>query len=80
MAPQKSEFEVGDRVCHPTRGDGTVMEGKDGDERLYILFDDGETHRYKQSSLHKITLLNPKPGALIELRVDVISSSPQAHV
>ena len=44
---------IGTRVDHPEHGPGTVLEHM-GDGRTRIAFDNGEEHRYKPASLHKI--------------------------
>ena len=46
-------FPVGARVRHETHGAGTVVEHM-GDGRTRIKFANGEEHRYKSSSMHKI--------------------------
>ena len=45
---------VGTRVSHPTRGIGSVTEHME-DGRVRVKFDDGDEHRYKRSSWHKLT-------------------------
>ena len=52
-------FEVGARVLHPKHGKGTVTELLE-DARIVVMFDIGESHRYRPSSLHK---LSPDPSA-----------------
>ena len=58
-------FTVGDRVCHPTRGVGTVVPSYMGDARVFVTYDgiegegvEGETHRYTKKALAegKLTL------------------------
>ena len=53
-------FAVGDRVRHKDRGLGTVGEHM-LDGRTAIVFEGGEMHRYKQSSMHKIELVEAAP-------------------
>lgn len=50
-------FDEGARVRHKTRGLGTVIELM-ADGRTRVLFDDGDEHRYKPSSMHKIWIDN----------------------
>ncbi len=45
---------VGTRISHPTRGIGSVTEHME-DGRVRVKFDDGDEHRYKRSSWHKLT-------------------------
>ena len=46
-------FEVGVRVVHPKHGAGVVAELM-ADGRTRVAFDNGEEHRYKPSSMHKL--------------------------
>ena len=46
--------EVGTRISHPTRGIGSVTEHME-DGRVRVKFDDGDEHRYKPSSWHKLS-------------------------
>jgi len=47
-------YEVGARVLHPKHGKGTVTEMLE-DARIVVMFDIGESHRYRPSSLHKLS-------------------------
>ena len=49
-------IEVGVRLNHPERGPGIVVEIME-DGRTRVRFDSGEEHRYKPSSLTKLTLV-----------------------
>ena len=51
--PPLASFEIGTRVRHHERGLGTVAELMD-DGRTRVAFDNGEEHRYKNASLHKL--------------------------
>jgi uncharacterized protein (UPF0216 family) len=46
-------FQVGTRVKHPTHGAGVVAELME-DGRTRIVFDEGEEHRYRPASMHKL--------------------------
>ena len=46
--------EVGTRIVHPTRGIGSVTEHME-DGRVRVKYDDGDEHRYKRSSWHKLS-------------------------
>ena len=48
------EWAPGARVFHSVRGPGAVVEIME-DGRTKVRFDSGEEHRYKPSSMHKIT-------------------------
>ena len=50
-------FALGARVHHESRGAGTVKELMD-DGRTRVRFDSGEEHRYRPSSVHKLTSLD----------------------
>ena len=52
----RAKFPLGSRVRHPDRGVGTVTEHME-DGRTRIAFDEGDEHRYKPSSMHKIVLV-----------------------
>jgi hypothetical protein len=54
-------FLVGDRVRHGKRGLGTVSEIMP-DGRTRVEFDEGESHRYRESSIHKLELVEAMPG------------------
>ena len=62
-SPPSYKFAVGTRVKHPTRGNGTVTELLQDESRSRVLFDSGEEHRYKPSSMHKIVPLEIAAGA-----------------
>ena len=47
-------FALGARVNHPMHGPGRVVEHMD-DGRTRVQFDNGESHRYKPQSLHKLS-------------------------
>ena len=53
--PQQPQpvFALGTRVRHRERGLGSVTEMMD-DGRTRVAFDNGEEHRYKPASLHKL--------------------------
>ena len=51
--PPPPVYEVGTRVRHRERGLGRVAELMD-DGRTRVSFDNGEEHRYKDASLHKL--------------------------
>jgi len=51
------KFAVGDRVRHGLRGIGTVTEHM-ADGRTRVLFDSGEEHKYKPSSMSKLVYEN----------------------
>jgi len=53
------KYAVGDRVMHGTRGVGTVAEHMD-DGRTMVRFDNGEEHRYKPSSIPKLSLVRAR--------------------
>ena len=57
-ASSKFAFEVGVRVSHPKRGNGTVaaLEGDGGKTR--VNFDSGESHAYDTASAAKLTELD----------------------
>ena len=46
--------EIGERLRHPGRGLGRVVEHME-DGRVKVAFESGEEHRYKPASLHKLT-------------------------
>ena len=52
----KHAMAVGTRVKHATRGLGTVTEVME-DGRTKIMFADGSEHKYKASSMHKISAM-----------------------
>ena len=56
-AKQPFPFAVGARVRHTGRGAGAVAEHM-ADGRTRIVFDGGEEHRYKPSSLYKLAKLS----------------------
>ena len=57
-------FAVGTRVRHVTRGAGTVSDHMpDGSGRTSVAFDNGEVHRYKPKSTHKLEELSAKRQA-----------------
>ena len=47
-------FQVNTRVKHPKHGAGVVTELME-DGRTRVVFDDGEEHRYKSASMHKLS-------------------------
>ena len=47
-------YDVGTRVCHPSRGPGKVVELME-DGRTRVAFESGEEHRYKPESMYKLT-------------------------
>ena len=55
-----ASFTVGCEVIHHKRGHGVVQKTPPGDARLYVMFDDGALHRYKDASLAtgKVQLAN----------------------
>ncbi len=55
MTPQAVEYKVGTTVKHITRGLGKVVDLLP-DGRVRVHFANGEDHRYKPSSMHKLTL------------------------
>ena len=55
-SPPLPAFAVGDRVRHKDRGVGIVAESL-SDGRMPVIFEDGDTHRYKPSSLYKFALV-----------------------
>jgi len=55
-APKKSPLVLGERVVHETHGGGKVAELMD-DGRTRIAFENGEEHRYRNTSLQKIFAL-----------------------
>ena len=60
-AARMAALAVGTKVAHPRHGVGEVVEVRDGSVRV-VTFDavggDGETHRYRPSSLHKIVKID----------------------
>jgi len=52
-------FAVGTAVRHTKHGVGKVVELM-VDGRTRVLFDNGKEHRYKPSSVHKLTLADPR--------------------
>ena len=54
-------FRKGQRVNHPRRGDGTVAN-IDSNARLkyHVLFDNGELHRYSETSAEKFTKISER--------------------
>jgi hypothetical protein len=54
--PLPPAFAVGDHVRHKDRGVGIVAELL-SDGRMPVIFEGGEMHRYKPSSLHKFDLV-----------------------
>ena len=71
------EFAVGTRVRHVTRGTGVVTEHMQ-DGRTRVQFDTGEEHRYKPSSISKLSLADtPQAAAVLpvhkpeEIRLEV---------
>ena len=59
--PDQSRFALGSRLTHSVRGAGIVTEHMP-DGRIRVKFDDGEEHRYKEKSLHKLTPLAAVPS------------------
>ena len=47
-------LKVGQRVEHSSRGVGTVTKHQFNSLKVYITFDNGETHGYKAQLWHKI--------------------------
>lgn len=75
-APKKSPLQLGERVVHETHGLGKVAELMD-DGRTRIEFDNGEEHRYKNTSLQKVFALGSRVihdsrggGTVVEFRED----------
>ena len=56
---------VGDRVCHPRRGEGEIVQiNVDYDDRVYVRFDSpAETHRYYEKSWGKFAVLDEDAAA-----------------
>ena len=54
--PAFMKFPVGTRVHHPSHGAGVVTETA-GDGGVRIKFDNGESHKYKPSSMYKVSAL-----------------------
>lgn len=51
-------YEEGARVVHKTHGAGTVAEVTDEPNMTRVVFDKGESHRYRPGSLHKLDRLH----------------------
>ena len=67
IAPTGFPFAVGTRVKHVSRGVGTVTELMT-DGRTKVTYDaEGDAHRYKASSMHKLSEVpKPPPGSALE--------------
>ena len=74
-------FAVGARVSHDKHGIGIVTEHM-SDGRTRVTFDNGEEHRYKHSSLHKLQAVSAAAGETVPLGSPPISVSPptRAHL
>ena len=61
--PRNLDFPhaVGALVRHSSRGSGVVTEHMD-DGRTRVRFDDGDEHRYKPSSMHKLSAVSAVAG------------------
>ncbi len=57
------DLSVGARVEHERRGSGTVTEVM-ADGRTKVDYDSGESHRYKDSSMHKLQVAQGGSGGL----------------
>ena len=61
---QKRGFRLGERHSHEKRGPGTVVGVDKEAGTVTITFDDkGDTHAYRQSSQHKLRLLDASGGS-----------------
>merc|ERR1712167_328239 len=49
----------GTLVRHQTRGEGEVVECMD-DGRTKVRYENGEEHRYKPTSIYKLTMVSPE--------------------
>ena len=58
--PPQPLLELGTRVRHRERGLGTVTEILMDDSRTRVAFDNGEEHRYRPASLHKLVAVAEK--------------------
>jgi hypothetical protein len=62
IEPAATVFEVGDRVHHPTRGDGTVAKISSlAAKPLTIAYDSGEVHSYSDASAMKLDITAVQP-------------------
>ena len=66
-AAQPQFFEAGVRVVHPKHGAGVVTELQ-ADGRSRVAFDNGEEHRYKASSMHKLRAESEADAAAASVR------------
>ena len=77
-------YHLGTRVYHELRGPGTVTQILE-DGRTRIHFDNGEVHRYRPSSVHKLHLLRrgeverEHRATLLAVRASTPCSKPAAR-
>ena len=70
-SPRQAPFAPGDLVRHKERGIGSVAEFL-SDGRMPVLFENGETHRYKPSSWHKFELVEKANQGSEEEKASVV--------
>ena len=62
FATGRYKFALGARVRHSSRGNGVVTELME-DGRTRVIFDDGHEHRYQNSSMHKLKMIDVRANA-----------------
>ena len=70
-SPRQAPFAPGDLVRHKDRGIGSVSDLL-SDGRMPVLFENGETHRYKPSSWHKFELVEKANQGSEEEKASVV--------
>ena len=70
-SPRQAPFAPGDLVRHKERGIGSVSEFL-SDGRMPVLFENGETHRYKPSSWYKFELVEKANQGSEEEKASVV--------